>query len=71
MRGSWHELDIERHERDDGATVRYAGSDGTRGRAFGWVAHGPDRTPLTDPQGRERRFRTSGAAKAAVDRAWR
>jgi hypothetical protein len=71
MRDSWHELDIERHERDDGAAVRYAGLDGTRARGFGWVAHGPDRTPLTDPHGRERRFRTSGAAKAAVDRAWR
>ena len=42
----WCGLDIERHERDDGAAVRYAG------------------------RGRERRFRTSGAAKAAVDRAW-
>ena len=47
MRGSWRELDVEHHERDDGAAVRYAGSNGTRTGAFGWVGHGPDRTPLT------------------------
>ena len=71
MRGSWRELDVEHHERDDGAAVRYGGSDGTRTGAFGWVGHGPDRTPLTNPHGQERRFRTVQAAKAAVDRAWR
>ena len=66
----WHELDVRSHQRDDGAAVRYAGSDGTRAGAFGWIGLGPDRSPLTDPRGQERRFRTSGAAKAAVDRAW-
>ena len=71
MRGDrWHELDVQSHERDDGAAVRYSGSDGTRAGAFGWIGLGPDRAPLTDPQGRERRFRTAKAAKAAVDRAW-
>ncbi len=72
MRGDrWHELDVRSHERDDGAAVRYLGLDGPRASGFGWVGLGPDRTPLTDPYGRERRFRTAGAAKAAVDRAWR
>ena len=62
----WHELDVQSHERDDGAAVRHVGSHG----AFGWVALGPDAAPLADQHGRERRFRTAGAAKAAVDRAW-
>ena len=69
-RDRWHELDVPSHERDDGATIRYMGLDGGRAGAFGWVGHGPDRAPLTDPHGHERRFRTAGAAKAAVDRAW-
>ena len=71
MRGDrWHKLDVRSHDRDDGAAVRYVGSDGTRTGAFGWIGFGPDRTPLTGPQGHERRFRTVEVAKAAVDRAW-
>ena len=69
----WRELDVRSHEREDGAAVRHVGLDGTRAGGFGWVglSPGPERAPLTDPKGRERRFRTAGAAKAAVDRAWR
>jgi hypothetical protein len=69
-RDRWHELDVQSHGRDDGAAVRYAAPDGTRAGAFGWIGLGPDRTPLTDPHGQERRFRSVQAAKAAVDRAW-
>jgi len=67
----WRELDGQSHERDDGAAVRYLGlhSDGWA-PGFGWVALGPDAATLADQHGRERRFRTAGAAKAAVDRAW-
>jgi len=41
-------------------------------RALGWIGLGPapDRAPLTDQRGRHKRFRTAGAAKAAVDQAW-
>ncbi len=69
-RDRWHELDVRSHGRDDGAAVRYVGLDGTRVGGFGWIGSGPDRAPLTDPHGRERRFRTAVAAKIAVDRAW-
>ena len=62
-RHRWREVDIRNHERDDGAAVRHVGG------AFGWAGLDPEGAPLTDPYGRERRFRTSGAAKVAVDRA--
>ena len=29
-RDRWHELDVQSHERDDGATIRYMGLDGGR-----------------------------------------
>ena len=45
-RDRWHELDVQSHERDDGATVRYAALDGARAGAFGWIGLGPDRAPL-------------------------
>jgi hypothetical protein len=68
----WREVDVRHHERDDEAGVRYAGSREGRERAFDWVGHGlaPGCAPLVDRGGRHRRFRTAGAAKAAVDRAW-
>jgi hypothetical protein len=70
--GRWREIEVCHHERKDGAAVRYVGPKDGRERAFDWIGLGPapDRAPLADRQGRHRRFRTAGAAKAAVDRAW-
>jgi hypothetical protein len=70
--GRWREVEVRHHEREDGAAVRYVGLQAVSERALGWIGLGPapDRAPLTDRQGRHRRFRTAGAAKAAVDRAW-
>jgi hypothetical protein len=73
MRASrWCEVDICNHQRDDGAAVQHVELRGTRTGSFAWIAlsPAPDRALLTDLQGRQRRFRTAGAAKAAVDRAW-
>ena len=71
MRGDrWREVEVCYHEREDGAAVRCLDLHGGRGGGFGWIGSGPDRAPLTDPHGRERRFRTAAAAKVAVDRAW-
>jgi hypothetical protein len=68
--GRWREVEVCHHEREDGAAVRHVPLRNASPRALGWIGPGPDRTPLTDRQGRHRRFRTPDAAKGAVDRAW-
>ena len=70
--GRWREVEVCHHEREDGAAVRHVGQQNGSERALGWIGLGPapDRAPLTDRQRRPRRFRTPGAAKGAVDRAW-
>jgi hypothetical protein len=70
--GRWREVEVCRYEREDGAGVLYVVPRDVGERAFGWIGLGPapDRVPLTDRQGRHRRFRTPVAAKAAVDQAW-
>ena len=70
--GRWREVEVCHHEREDGAAVRHVPLRDAGERALGWIGLGPapDRAPLTDRQGRHRRFRTPEAAKAAVDRAW-
>ena len=70
--GRWREVEVCQHERDDGATARYVGTESRSERALDWIGLGPapHRAPLTDQRGRYRRFRTAEAAKAAVDRAW-
>ena len=73
MRGDrWREVEVRHHERDDGAAVRHVPLRDASPRALGWIGLGPapDRAPLTDQRGRHKRFRTAGAAKGAVDRAW-
>ncbi len=73
MKGDrWREVEVRHHEREDGAVVRHVPLRAAGERALGWIGLGPapDRTPLTDRQGRHRRFRTPEAARAAVDRGW-
>ena len=70
--GRWREVELRHHEREDGAAARHVPLPAAGERALGWIALGsvPDRAPLTDQRGRHKRFRTSEAAKAAVERAW-
>ena len=68
--GRWREVEVRHHEREDGAAVRHVPLRDASPRALGWIGLGPDRAPLTDRQGRHRRFGTPEAAKGAVDRAW-
>ena len=70
--GRWREVEVCHQEREDGAAVRHVPLRDASARALGWIGLGPapDRTPLADRQGCHRRFRTPGAARAAVDRGW-
>jgi hypothetical protein len=68
--GRWREVEVRRHEREDGAAVRHVPLRDASPRALGWIGLGPDRAPLTDQKGRHRRSGTSEAARAAVDRGW-
>jgi hypothetical protein len=70
--GRWREVEVCHQERADGAAVRHVPLPDASPRALGWIGLGPapDRAPLTDQRGRHKRFRTAGAAKGAVDRAW-
>ena len=70
--GRWREVEVCHHEREDGAAVRHVPLRDAVERALGWIGLGPapHGAPLTDRQGRHRRFRTPGAAMDAVDQAW-
>src|SRR4051794_16471723 len=57
--GRWREVEVGHHAREDGAAVRHVPLRGASPRALGWIGLGPapDRTPLIDRRGGDKRGR--------------